>query len=401
MLKLSDESLVLASTTGSLAEDTLVTRLQKLDAEGTRLYGDDGIVASPPGEFVEVAPRLLAPASGGSFWLLLRTVNAAEELEYWLQRVSYDGTVQFTARVADQDASSTARDFRLVTTEGGEAQLLYTRGGTLRYDLVDGSGTVTSTTLLEGPLDAWEAAPAEGGFWVTWNEGAEVRAMRYSTAGTAQLDPPEGLVLPPPLTLPSDLLCVEDGGGGLYVLANNPLESPLLAMHVDEQGDVVNPLYEARPWAVVSDQPRPLFRIQLRKDAQGGFVVAWGADVYTLPGPGSDVMVQRVNDWFVSAPERKEAVPTRFSLSPPWPNPFNPSTTVRITVPSAGHAVVTVHDLLGREVARIHEGRLAPGEYTVRWDGSTHGGVRAASGTYFIHLESGGAAITRKAVLMK
>jgi hypothetical protein len=50
------------------------------------------------------------------------------------------------------------------------------------------------------------------------------------------------------------------------------------------------------------------------------------------------------------------------------PNPFNPRTEFRFDLPRAsGDVRLTVHDLRGREVARLHEGSLAPGAHRFPW----------------------------------
>ena len=46
-------------------------------------------------------------------------------------------------------------------------------------------------------------------------------------------------------------------------------------------------------------------------------------------------------------------LPTTFALLPAYPNPFNPSTTLRYDVPQAGLVRITVFDALGRSVATL------------------------------------------------
>jgi len=76
--------------------------------------------------------------------------------------------------------------------------------------------------------------------------------------------------------------------------------------------------------------------------------------------------------------------PDIFRLSQNYPNPFNPSTTISFNLPQAGHASLSIYNLLGQEVVRLlDENRLA-GLQTIRFDGSN-----LASGTYFYRIESG------------
>ncbi|MBK8164903.1 MAG: VCBS repeat-containing protein [bacterium] len=94
------------------------------------------------------------------------------------------------------------------------------------------------------------------------------------------------------------------------------------------------------------------------------------------------------------------AVPLALDL--PWPNPFNPSVSVRLYVDGGRDVRLTVHDLRGRRVRGLYEGRLAAGWRTVVWDGLDDSGRATASGVYFLRAEGAGAeAATRKLVLVR
>ncbi len=95
-------------------------------------------------------------------------------------------------------------------------------------------------------------------------------------------------------------------------------------------------------------------------------------------------------------------VPHEFSLDQNYPNPFNPSTEIGYQIASAGHALLTVHDVLGREVARLVDEDRGAGYYSARWNAS-----EVASGVYYARLSVtsiAGAPLyesTRKLVLMR
>ncbi|MBM4130275.1 hypothetical protein FJ250_04515, partial [bacterium] len=94
------------------------------------------------------------------------------------------------------------------------------------------------------------------------------------------------------------------------------------------------------------------------------------------------------------------AVPLALDL--PWPNPFNPSVSVRLYVDAAREVRLAVHDLKGRRVRDLYEGRLNAGWRTVVWDGLDDGGRAVASGVYFLRAEGADAgAATRKLVLVR
>ncbi len=71
-----------------------------------------------------------------------------------------------------------------------------------------------------------------------------------------------------------------------------------------------------------------------------------------------------------------ERLPEAFSLSPSYPNPFNPSTQIAYTVPAASFVTLEVYDTLGRRVATLVARRHRPGRYHVAFDaGALPGGV--------------------------
>jgi photosystem II stability/assembly factor-like uncharacterized protein len=75
-------------------------------------------------------------------------------------------------------------------------------------------------------------------------------------------------------------------------------------------------------------------------------------------------------------------IPMRYELSQNFPNPFNPSTTVRFTLPKAGTVSLRVHDITGRQIARpINDMPLNAGTFTYRFDA-----FNLASGVYFYSL---------------
>ena len=71
------------------------------------------------------------------------------------------------------------------------------------------------------------------------------------------------------------------------------------------------------------------------------------------------------------------------------PNPFNPSTQVRFTLPSALPVTADVWSVTGAKVRSLAEGAtLAAGEHALRWDGRNADGQRVASGVYLFRVST-------------
>jgi len=79
-----------------------------------------------------------------------------------------------------------------------------------------------------------------------------------------------------------------------------------------------------------------------------------------------------------------------------YPNPFNPETTIRYSLPADDNVKLTVFDMLGREVATLVDGFQTAGEHQATWNAS-----QLSSGKYFYRLESGKSVIIKMMTLLK
>ena len=94
-------------------------------------------------------------------------------------------------------------------------------------------------------------------------------------------------------------------------------------------------------------------------------------------------------------------VPSTFALEGNYPNPFNPSTTIRFHIAEPSHVTLTVFDVMGRTVARLVDQEMPAGSYAAEWDGKSDAGLIVAGGIYFYRLEAGSYVETRAMSLVK
>jgi hypothetical protein len=94
-------------------------------------------------------------------------------------------------------------------------------------------------------------------------------------------------------------------------------------------------------------------------------------------------------------------LPKQFALLPNYPNPFNPSTTIRFQVPSHTHVALRVYDVSGALVRTLVNESKAPGAYALEWDGRDDRGTTVSSGVYFYRLVAGEFSDVRKMTLVK
>jgi len=104
--------------------------------------------------------------------------------------------------------------------------------------------------------------------------------------------------------------------------------------------------------------------------------------------------------WTVTAlPEEGPAA--AFKLEGNFPNPFNPKTTIRFSLPETAQAELSVYDVEGRLVRALQAGRLEAGTHAIDWDGRDEAGREAAAGVYLYRLTAGEYEATERMVLLK
>ena len=84
------------------------------------------------------------------------------------------------------------------------------------------------------------------------------------------------------------------------------------------------------------------------------------------------------------------------ALSAAYPNPFNPSSTVELTVPEAGHVSVMVYNIAGQLITKLADSYMDANLYQFTWQGDN-----VPSGMYLLRAEYAGQVSTQKLMLLK
>ncbi len=88
-------------------------------------------------------------------------------------------------------------------------------------------------------------------------------------------------------------------------------------------------------------------------------------------------------------PDEADELPTAFRVDQNFPNPFNPRTTIRFSLPSAGQTRVSIFDVAGRHVRTLVDDNLEAKVHEVKWVGDDDKGRTVAAGVYFYLVSSG------------
>ncbi|MCC7262644.1 MAG: T9SS type A sorting domain-containing protein [Candidatus Latescibacteria bacterium] len=224
-------------------------------------------------------------------------------------------------------------------------------------------------------------------------------------------------------------------GGTIYALHRHPLQANKL--YAATEGGLYLSQDEGRNWALLA---RPEIRgprkMRLRFDTHDPQRILWitgtqllesedgGRTWYSLTeglaglpwindaayDPQDPALIYAATAWGVyrldtyqpeTAVGEAQLTPVVFALHPNYPNPFNPSTTIRFSLPRAGEAELCIYNLMGQRVATLMYGVQEAGPHVLQWNGRDEQGRELASGVYFYRLQAGGRVETRKLLLLR
>ncbi|HPF71047.1 MAG TPA: FlgD immunoglobulin-like domain containing protein, partial [Candidatus Krumholzibacteria bacterium] len=222
--------------------------------------------------------------------------------------------------------------------------------------VVDQGGVLTS-------LDRWSAAASC--LSATWSGGY------YNVEVTTQLRydgvvPRSGAVRLAEFTSP-------DGMAGAY-----PFSAATLNVRADHGSRVISLPYDLQ--SVYTDD---------------------GAKGAAMPAARSRLLGDILHYFGLSTGEPSAVPDAGVFAADSYPNPFNPATTIRWALPTAGDLSVEIFDVRGRLVRTLIDGAAPAGPGAARWDGRTGDGRTAAAGVYFYRVRAGGDERVGKMALIK
>jgi hypothetical protein len=128
--------------------------------------------------------------------------------------------------------------------------------------------------------------------------------------------------------------------------------------------------------------------------------------VQTLVIGGQEFWLDNICAWDTLATGIEESsgpvsLPSELTLDPNYPNPFNPETEIRYSLPDADYVLMAVYDTRGRHIRTLTESYQPAGRYTVRWNGTDDRGSPVPSGIYMVRIQAGTRQRTIKLTLIR
>ena len=136
-----------------------------------------------------------------------------------------------------------------------------------------------------------------------------------------------------------------------------------------------------------SSNPNAINRIIPLQETESGLLGVFNIILDIDP---SDKMI---NGFYPVGPARlsnhhNRLLPEGLRLFPPYPNPFNSSTNIKIELDRSTTVLLSVFDLKGQWVNTLVKGRLHSGEHSIHWDGKNSSGIEVPTGEYIVVLQT-------------
>ena len=149
---------------------------------------------------------------------------------------------------------------------------------------------------------------------------------------------------------------------------------------------------DVHPWSDNADGNGPTLEL-VNPHVDNSLAENWTASL-EFGTPGS------INSGFLS--NNKESITSsRIEVFNNYPNPFNPTTSIRYYLPENSHIKVTIYDLLGNTIKNIADDFRYFGYHKHQWDATNNQGQPVSAGVYLYAIEAGDFRQTKKMILLK
>ena len=290
-------------------------------------------------------------------------------------------------------------EFQWFCSGNGETDSFNVEGTLNGSEIYSDRMTALGETTYHTYTDPWVVEPGE--WLVRWELDVDDE-IEESNEANNEIEGDTLYILEPNVP-PMIVILTPPAGGGtadesylITWLDEDPEDNALIYLFYDTdtlgyQGVYIDPGY-----VIEEDSPVDSLRWNTNNLLHGSvyWILARIDDPYSSYMVYSDGPV--TIDHMGVGPDDVLGVPTQFSLSPAYPNPFNASTMLSFGVPHAARIQLNVYNLLGQRVAQVVDGQVAAGIHRVQW---TPDGL--PSGVYLLRMQTPNFTQSQKIVLMK
>ena len=96
-----------------------------------------------------------------------------------------------------------------------------------------------------------------------------------------------------------------------------------------------------------------------------------------------------------------ESLLKTFMLYPNYPNPFNPTTTIRYNLLQSSLVNITIYDMMGRKIKTLINQSQDVGQRSIVWKATNDFGHPVSTGIYLYQIHAGDNIQTKKMIFLK
>jgi hypothetical protein len=348
-------------------------------------------------------------ANDDYMWVWTRTVGGPDCWTYEAYLPTIDlGTVRSLTTVftslngvgrADKETTITkASTYTLIVKSSGTDQpgTEIFRGGVTTGEFTNFTFTSNSPGMLQGSYSPG-AAPS-GHFWTNTPILVSVSDFTFENGYTVTI-----LFLLDDGTLPVELSSFSaamSGTNSVHITWVTQSETEVLGFHIlrslEEDLSTALQISDLIPATNTSQT-----KVYLYKDKdlnQEGTYYYW---LQNTELNGETEYYGPINVVYSATQNETPTIPKVTGLSTIYPNPFNPSTTIKYGLANAETFDITIYNSRGQIVKVMERAHKEAGNYSAFWNGTDEQGKACGTGVYYVKMQAGKSSFTRKMVLMK
>jgi len=288
-----------------------------------------------------------------------------------------------------------------------EWYILGTTTGTVTYEVevkplsapFDAAGTVVTSNSTQNFLYGTSLTPGQAYHWRVrtlssaaapseWSDEILTGGALFTEAGSAMkiVSPVAGSPVNGVL-VPSNSICLS------WFITTAPAASQSYKLEISKSPDMSNPVSEY-------DNLSQMNKVVTSLD-NGKYY--WR--VASVSTDGKSFVYSNRGNFNVGGTtgitDETNIIPKNFEVFQNFPNPFNPSTTIKYGLPKAAFVNVKVFNMLGQEVKTLVNEQKNAGTFRVQWNGDNNLGNKVSSGIYIFRVSAGTNSSTMKMILLK